>query len=333
MNGNGVSPFQGWVFKLILINVIVFALQIFTSGYEMIYSIGDFRSKTSAMTLYLGLIPALVTEKGFVWQLFTYMFLHSTREFFHLFFNMYLMLIFGAPIEHEWGSRKFLLYYFFCGTGAGIVIYIINLIIFYQTPGLMVTQENVVYFIPTIGASGAVFGLLLAFGILYPDLELLLFFVVPVKAKYLVVLYGLIELYLVLFGGNSNISHLGHLGGLGFGLLFFLISRKRGISFKGRLLKALVQRGLRENSVRERERADAMDGGNRKLMLDILDKVSRGGIDSLSDDEVQFVKHLDIMVDDRGEVCPEYDFNHHDDYCRQCDSLEVCFLREIRRHL
>ena len=179
------SIYSGWVFKLIIANVLIFVVQVFVQQYQVVYSLNGFNGTSSIMDFYLGLIPALVTEKGFIWQIFTYMFLHSSTNFVHIFFNMYALLIFGVPIEQEWGSKRFLLYYLICGAGAGLAIYLINLI-----------HMNISYYVPTIGASGAVFGLLLAFGMLFPDAELLLFFILPIKAKYLVILYGGLELYL-----------------------------------------------------------------------------------------------------------------------------------------
>ena len=142
----------------------------------------------------------------------------------HIFFNMYALLLFGIPIEQLWGPKKFLIYYFFTGVGAGITIFVMNLVL-----------GDIGFFIPTIGASGAVFGLLLAFGMLFPEAELLVFFFVPMKAKYLVILYGGIELYLqISSGGQSSVSHLGHLGGLVFGLIYFLVTRRKGIEFKAK---------------------------------------------------------------------------------------------------
>ncbi|MCP4761596.1 MAG: rhomboid family intramembrane serine protease, partial [archaeon] len=218
MNRDG-TIYSGWVFKLIVINVLFFAIQLFAQQYRIIYSLHGFNGAASVIEFYLGLIPALIIEKGYIWQVFSYMFLHSTSGFFHIFFNMYALLIFGVPIEQEWGSKRFLTYYLTCGAGAGLCIFLINLI-----------SMEAGFFIPTIGASGAVFGLLLAFGFLFPEAELLLFFFLPIKAKYLVILYGGIELYLELFGGQSAISHIGHLGGLLTGLIFFLILKKKNLS-------------------------------------------------------------------------------------------------------
>ena len=121
MNGVSGNPYQGWVIKLIILNVVVFVAQIITIPQQIVYTISgmDQQIAIPAMTYYLGLLPAAVVSKGYVWQAVTYMFLHSTTGFAHIFFNMYALLIFGIPIEQAWGG-KFLTYYMFCGIGAGL---------------------------------------------------------------------------------------------------------------------------------------------------------------------------------------------------------------------
>jgi len=266
---NRTNPVTGsWVMRLIVINALVYMFQRLS---------GD-----NSITYYFGLIPLFVVEKGFVWQICSYMFLHG--GFFHLFLNMYALLIFGGPIEQTWGSKKFLIYYFFTGIGAGITILIMNLVI-----------GGNAALIPTIGASGAVFGLLLAFGMLFPDAQLLIFFVLPMKAKHLVVLYGALELYSMWeTAGNSSISHIGHLGGLLFGLIFFGILRKRGIEFKTKKFKAKVIRKV------ERPGGEIFTAktDNKILLREILTRVKASGFETLTDDEYQFVKLMTIMYDE-----------------------------------
>ncbi|MCU0821308.1 MAG: rhomboid family intramembrane serine protease [Spirochaetes bacterium] len=317
------SLYNGWVLKLIIINVLVFIIQVFVQQYQVIYTLNGFNGTSSIADFYLGLIPALVTEKGYIWQIFSYMFLHSSTSFIHIFFNMYAVLIFGVPIEQEWGSRRFLLYYLICGTGAGIAIYLINLI-----------SGNIGYYVPTIGASGAVFGLLLAFGLLFPDAELLLFFILPIKAKYLVILYGGIELYLELFGGETSISHIGHLGGLVSGIIFFIILKKPNLKFKSKLFKAKIEKKINLNPTQNELRLKKMDPGSRETRLEILKKIRSDGFTSLSDDEIQFIKYLDIMSDksDYDNLCSEDDLDLNDSYCNNCENYNSCFLREVKKH-
>ena len=136
------------------------------------------------------------------WQLISYGFLHG--GFNHLFFNMFALWMFGLPIERMWGSRKFAEYYFICILGAGLV----QLLVQYLSGGNY----------PTIGASGAVFGLLLAYGVTWPNNKLLLiFFPVPIKAKWFVLIYGAAELIFGVTGAMPQVAHYAHLGGLFFG--------------------------------------------------------------------------------------------------------------------
>jgi len=136
------------------------------------------------------------------WQLITYAFLHG--GFNHLFFNMFAVWMFGRPIEMMWGSRKFIEFYFVCVLGAGLVQLLVQYI------------SGNVY--PTIGASGAVFGLLLAYGVTWPNTKLLLiFFPVPIKAKWFVLIYGAAELIFGVTGAMPQVAHYAHLGGLLFG--------------------------------------------------------------------------------------------------------------------
>jgi len=320
MNGFSRSDARGVVFKIIAANVVIFILQIFSESSGRPDPGGGMGPGVSPMTHFLGLTPALVIGEGYLWQFFSYMFLHSTHSFFHIFFNMYAILIFGIPIEQAWGSRRFLLYYVFCGTGAGVAIFLINLI-----------SGGMGFYLPTIGASGAVFGLLLAFGVLYPNMELLLFFFIPIKAKYLVLLYGGLELYFELFGGASNISHIGHLGGLFFGIVFFLIFQRRTLSFKGKIAQVRAQKKLNEYDSLMRAKPDYSDARGREEKLAMLTRVRAEGPEALSDDEYQRIKLLSIMTEDRGGPCPER--LGESARCASCEDFDVCFLREIKRYL
>jgi len=136
------------------------------------------------------------------WQLISYGFLHGS--FNHLFFNMFALWMFGFPIEKMWGSKKFATYYFICILGAGMVQLLVQYI------------SGEIY--PTIGASGAVFGLLLAYGVTWPNAKLfLVFFPVPIKAKWFVLIYGAAELIFGVTGAMPQVAHYAHLGGLFFG--------------------------------------------------------------------------------------------------------------------
>jgi membrane associated rhomboid family serine protease len=152
----------------------------------------------------LALAPLLVVKHFCLWQLVTYLFLHG--GIWHLVFNMLTLWMFGVPLESDWGTRRFLKYYFLCGIAAGVCDVALNAAL-----GNWATR--------TIGASGAIFGLLLAFGVCYPDQKVLMGFLFPIKAKYMVMIYGAIELYLAL-DVNSGVSNIAHLGGMAFGYIY-----------------------------------------------------------------------------------------------------------------
>jgi len=132
------------------------------------------------------------------------MFLHG--GFLHLLFNMFTLWMFGMQLERDWGTRRFLKYYFYCGVAAGVCVLVVNLLV--HDP-----------FTPTLGASGAIFGVLVGFGVSYPNQTVLMNFLFPIKAKYLVMIYAAIELLLT-FGPNTGVSTVAHLGGMAFGYLY-----------------------------------------------------------------------------------------------------------------
>lgn len=171
-------------------------------------------------------------------QFVTYMFMHGSLA--HLFFNMFALFMFGRFMEQTWGSKRFFIYYMITGIGAGLVQEAVWTIMYrdiifgtyeYVNIGAAqpITAEAFLNIITTIGASGAVFGILLAFGMTYPNMPLYIMFIpIPVKAKYIVIGYGLLELYLGFFRSGNGIAHFAHLGGMLFGIILILIWRKKG---------------------------------------------------------------------------------------------------------
>ena len=146
------------------------------------------------------------------WQLVTYMFMHGSLA--HLFFNMYTLFIFGSVLENVWGTKKFLTFYFVTGIGAALV----NIGVQYLTGS----------FALTVGASGAIYGILMGYAMLYPDSRLtLLFPPVSMKAKWFVVLYGLLELLLIVLQAQDGVAHFAHLGGMFWGWLLMLWWQRR----------------------------------------------------------------------------------------------------------
>jgi membrane associated rhomboid family serine protease len=242
------TPVVRW---LLLINVGVFLLQIvFLDRYISV----------------LGLVPASFLGKGYLWQIVTYMFLHGS--FLHILFNMLFLWMMGSEIERYWGSREFLKYYFITGCGAGIVNVIVQ-------PGLT---------IPTIGASGAIFGLIIAFAMAFPDREILLYFFIRMKAKHFALLVGGLEVLALLLMPRAPVARFAHLGGLLVGYIYirrerllYLIKRKAG-SMRSQFEEARIER--------ERERRSRM----RREMDRILDKISREGIGALTEKERSFLE-------------------------------------------
>lgn len=149
----------------------------------------------------LGLVPALVWQKFLLWQPLTYMFLHG--GWWHILFNMFALWMFGGELERLWGTARFLKYYFFTGIGAGIL----TIVLTPYSP------------IPTIGASGAIYGLLLAYAVYFPNRRIFIYFLFPVPARVFVIVMGLLE-FLNSFGASGGIAHFAHLGGILFGWIF-----------------------------------------------------------------------------------------------------------------
>ena len=185
------------------------------------------------------------------YQIVTHMFMHG--GFTHLFFNMFALYMFGQVLEQVWGPRRFLIYYFVTGLGAMLIHMLVIAFQYYKIMAVISPEQiqevldngnsiimqgkrygdelmgglQSVLYIPTVGASGAVFGVLLAFGVLFPNTQLMLLIPpIPIKAKYFVLIYGGIELWLAVTQPGSSIAHAAHLGGMLFGYILIRIWRK-----------------------------------------------------------------------------------------------------------
>lgn len=186
---------------------------------------------------YLGLHYVLADNFNAA-QLVTYMFMHDTSSISHLFFNMFSLFMFGRTLEMVWGPKRFLTYYITTGIGAAIIQQLAwsfeyREILFgaytsINTGVHIFTVAEFMNHLVTVGASGAVFGILLAFGMLFPNAELYMMFIpIPIKAKYFVVFYGIVELFMgVRSAAGDNVAHFAHLGGMLFGLILILYWRK-----------------------------------------------------------------------------------------------------------
>ncbi len=234
-----------------------------------------------------------------IWQPLTYMFMHA--NFSHIFFNMFAVMMFGTTLEQHWGSKRYLIYYLTTGVGAGLI---------QEAVWAMMYGPLAMYHV-TIGASGAVFGILLAYGWLFPNTQMFIFPIpVPIRARTLVIGYAVCEL---LFGlaDTDNVAHFAHLGGMLFGIILILYWKKKGVNtgeglWDGARLKAWWER-MKTKNTRTNNRSNT-DYGNyhyqepiredkpkdtekEKEINRILDKIKLSGYDSLTDEEKQKLFH------------------------------------------
>jgi membrane associated rhomboid family serine protease len=179
------GPATWAVRKIIIANVIVFTLQVFAGLL-----------KINVIEAYFGLIPIRVTQELMIWQFVTYMFLHG--GVFHILINMLMLYMFGNELERLWGTRRFLKYYFITGIGAGVCSWIVG----------------IHAFAIIIGASGAIFGLLLAYGLTYPNRIVYISFLFPIKVKYVVMIMGAVAFFSSISGSNPGVANIAHLGGM-----------------------------------------------------------------------------------------------------------------------
>ncbi|MBA3884813.1 MAG: rhomboid family intramembrane serine protease [Acidobacteria bacterium] len=226
----GPGPITPGVKWLLIANIVVYV-------FQQIYP---------PLTGYFGLSPQLVLEGLWIWQPLSYLFLHDPGGVFHILFNMLILWMFGVTLERMWGTQFFLKYYFIAGIGAGLTVILVGLLPFAATAPT--------YYALTIGASGAIYGLLLAFAVYFPDRPILMFFLFPVPAKYFVMILGAIAL---LSGPGGRVSNAAHLGGLIVGYLYL----KGGTGGGGGLTAEIKYRYLKWKMNRLRRKFDVYSGG------------------------------------------------------------------------
>ena len=265
------------------------------------------------LTRLLGLHFFLASEFH-IYQFITYMFLHG--GFTHILFNMYALWMFGSVIERVWGSKKFLFYYICCGVGAGFTQELVQYITYsmediaaYQyvnAGGVQMTTDAYINLWTTIGASGAVYGILLAFGMIFPNERLFIIpFPFPIKAKWLIVGYIAIELFSAMSGPGDGVAHMAHLGGMLFGFLLIRywqkhpdssagFGRSRGQEFFDNLKRKYDARQTQQHMNAEHtsdprretdEEYNARQRKNQEEVDAILDKIRKSGYDSLTKEE------------------------------------------------
>lgn len=227
-----VAPLTPVVKWLLIINVAVwFLFQVLLEGFMHV-----------TFTPIFALFPAKVIFEFQIWQLVTYMFLHSLQVT-HILFNMLMLWFFGAELEQRWGSKFFLIYYFTCGVGAA-VLYCVAVWAY-----ALVTGSQTGLIVPVIGASGAIFGLLLAQGIIFGERVVYFFMLFPMKTKYFVAIMGLVQFASLMTSGVSGgeVAYLAHLGGLASGFICLQVKAwftrqdfKKKAKNKGRNLRLVV---------------------------------------------------------------------------------------------
>ncbi len=277
---SGFKFFPPVIKGLLISNTAIYLL---TSFFGM-FRYGDFQLSDTITNLF-ALFPLHTDLYGMptfeIWQLFTYIFLHA--NFLHLLFNMFALWMFGMELENTWGSKKFFLYYLLCGLGAGLS----NLII-----GPLFTQGG-----PTVGASGAVYGILLAFGMLFPNRPIFLYFFIPLRAKYFVMIFMAIELYAGITGTQDGIAHFAHLGGAAIGFLLLMVDSGKIPAIKWwNTFRSIYTKPPRYSSV-DSSKEQVSDAKfydiqskkeidpDQKIVDEILDKISRDGYQNLTEAE------------------------------------------------
>jgi len=271
MHGRNVNirfggPLTPTVKKLMIINGGIFLLQQFTGLV-----------KPNMLEYFFGLHHLGLFHEFKLWQVFTYMFLHG--GWLHIIFNLIALWMFAGELEQVWGSKKFLRYYLYSGIGAGIFIALMNYFVFINY------QINPV----TIGASGAIYAILLAYGLTWPNREVLLYFLFPVKMKYLVIVFGLIEFFGTLSsaaGTGGNISHVGHLGGLISGFIFIMYRTKFSGGKKASTKNINpLNTSLKKIRIKKKKKEIETRIKAKEIIDELLEKIARSGMSSLSPDE------------------------------------------------
>jgi len=279
----GFSVFPPVIKNLLIINVAVFFIQMIANNLML-----GGQPLWYVLNMWFALNPI---SEGFnfqIWQLITYQFMHG--GFSHILFNMFALWMFGMEIENIWGSKKFLIYYLICGVVAGLAQLFISPL--YSSPAV------------TIGASGAIFGVMIAFAMLFPDRHIFLYFLIPIRAKYLIGFLFILEIFWIGDAG-SNVAHLAHLGGALAGFVFIMFDKSIDVPLKRMLNISGYQRGNTFNnpfsglSDKFKKRSQNIEDANyydinhkkegeeiTQAEIDaILDKISQSGYQNLSERE------------------------------------------------
>ncbi|MEE9166467.1 MAG: rhomboid family intramembrane serine protease [Candidatus Neomarinimicrobiota bacterium] len=252
--GNYFRPrmFTDAIKLLVSINFLIFILQTISGQQGILYQL-------------FGIVPRDTWSRFMVWQPFTYLFFHG--GVWHVLINMFVLWMFGSELERHWGKRDFLKYYFLTGVGAGIVTILFN----YNSK------------IPVVGASGAIYGILLAYGLMFPNRYVYIYFLLPIKVKYFVIFVGIMAFFSSLNPQYSNISHLTHLSGMAIGYLYLRSNPRWDIM--GQFLRRQKDGLKQRHETKRREKFEEM----RSEVDRILDKINQVGYDGLTKSERSFL--------------------------------------------
>lgn len=275
----GFSFFPPVIKNLLIINGVVFFIMTLLESINF--------QGVPAERLILRWFSLMPLGYGFeIWQLLTYQFMHG--GFSHILFNMFALWMFGAEIENVWGSKKFLIFYLLCGIGAGLL-------------HLFLSPLLSDILAPTIGASGAVYGIMIAFAMFFPNRYIFLYFFIPIKAKYLIGFMIVMEFMLV-DSATSNVAHLAHLGGAIIGFIFIMFDKNTNVLLKDSINKLKSVAGnYSRNSAYTQEKSRKSNSGiedadfydinsNDDIVTQeeidrILDKISQSGYKNLTERE------------------------------------------------
>lgn len=200
-----------------------------------------------------------------IWQPFTYLFFHG--HIWHVLINMFVLWMFGSELEMIWGKKEFLTYYFLTGVGSGIVTVMFHL------------NSTV----PVVGASGAVYGILLAYALLFPNRYVFLYFLIPIKVKYFVIVIGVLAFFSSFNPGYSQVSHLTHFSGMAIGFLYLRSEFRLG------LVKRFIDERKRDLQERANTRKKEKQTEIRQEVDRILDRINEVGYDGLTQEEKDFL--------------------------------------------
>ena len=248
---------------LLIINIVVFVLIELTGQKNVLFQL-------------FGLVPRAVLQEYRLWQTFTYLFLHG--GWIHILFNMLVLWMFGKDLEMDWGKNEFLIFYFVCGIGSGLITVLANI----NSP------------IVIVGASGSIYGVLVAYGFTYPNRTVYLYGVFPLKVKYVVLGFGVIAFVASLSITQSKVSHITHLAGMIIGIIYILFN------FRWKNIRLWYTK-IRLRSIQDKQNSHEGEETHIKMQVDkILDKLNDQGWESLTSQEEEFLTRASkSLFDDR----------------------------------